>query len=420
MKTDRHGNHRISVSLGLLMIGCGSGTVSAVHVTKDAAAETVKTPVPSTATRPQLPDSEAAHNTVLQHFEFTGDLSAGLTRDPWDPTAGVGDLATFAATFTVDPQSGSFPTVASAIAAATERGGSDRVYVRIEPGTYREVVCVPVEAPPITLYGSNADPSRTIIVFNNYQAKTKAVNEPANPCNPNLTGITFGTSGSATFAAYAADFRARNLTFANDFDEGGLTMGTQGVALMTAGDRAIFENIRVLSNHDTLYPKTLAVGIVARAYFKNSYVEGDEDFIFGRASVVFDHCDIHYLSSRRGVNNSGFGIVPSTDVRNERGMLVVDSDFTAEAGTPADSVYIGRAWDESQVDLATYEKNMLTGIFPNGKAVIRDSRMGAHVFKAAPWAPSAIVGRPYHSTDDETPANRLYEFNNDGPGRGLP
>lgn len=413
--------HYIPLSMALAILGCSSRNAFTVRRVEDAAVESPTAPrVPSTATRPQLTDVEAMRNTVLQHFELTGDLSMGLTRDPWDPTAGVGEAATFPATFTVDPQGGAYPTVSAAIAAAIERGGSDRVYLRVEPGTYREVVCVPVEAPPITLYGRDADPSRTVIVFDNYQTKPKAVNESANPCNPNLSGTTFGTSGSATFAVYAADFRARDITFANDFDEAGLTMGTQGVALMTAGDRASFENIRVLSNHDTLYPKTLGVGIVARAYFKNSYIEGDEDFIFGRASVVLDHCNIHYLSSRRGVQNSGFGIVPSTDVRNDRGFLVVDSDFTAEAGTPDDSVYLGRAWDESQVDLATYERNMLSGIFPNGKAVIRDSRMGAHIFKAAPWAPSAIVGRPFHSTDDETPANRLYEFNNEGPGRGLP
>lgn len=101
-------------------------------------------------------------------------------------------------------------------------------------------------------------------------------------------------------------------------------------------------------------------------------------------------------------------------------MLITNRDFTAEPGTPDDSVYIGRAWDESQVELATYLQNMTTGIFPNGKAVVRDSRLGPHIFRAAPWTASAIVARPFHSADDETPANRLYEFNNSGPGSVSP
>jgi pectinesterase len=71
-------------------------------------------------------------------------------------------------------------------------------------------------------------------------------------------------------------------------------IATQSPALMTAADQLIFEKVRVISHHDSLYPKTSALGTVQRVYFKDSYVEGDEDFIFGRASVVFDHCTIHY------------------------------------------------------------------------------------------------------------------------------
>ncbi len=369
-----------------------------------------------TAARPQLSAEDAEANTLLRYFEYAGDLASGLRFDPWDPRAGVGAVDTLVADFVVASAGGSHTTLQAAIADAALMGGTERIYIRMEPGIYREVICVPVEAPPITLYSLDADASLSTVVFNNNQTKPKLVNVPANPCNPNLMGETYGTSGSATFAVYADGFRAKNITFANDFEENGLTMGTQAPALMTAADQLIFENIRVISHHDSLYPKTSAVGIVQRVYFKDIYVEGDEDFIFGRATAVFEHCTIHYLSSRRGPSNSGFGVVPSTDVRNDHGMLIIDSDLTAEPGTPEDSVFIGRAWDESQVDLATYKMNMTTGIFPNGKAVVRDSRLGAHIFRDSPWAPSAIVGRPFHSVDTETPANRLYELNNSGPG----
>ena len=77
----------------------------------------------------------------------------------------------------------------------------------------------------------------------------------------------------------------------NDFDEVG-TSNIQAVALMTQNDKMIFENVRVLGNQDSLYVKTGNVDTVQRTYFKNCYVEGDTDFIFGRATFVLDNCEI--------------------------------------------------------------------------------------------------------------------------------
>ena len=101
---------------------------------------------------------------------------------------------------------------------------------------------------------------------------------------------------------YARDFQAKNLTFANDFDEGRGTSNIQAVALMTQADKLIFENVRFLGNQDTLYVKTGNADTIARAYFKSCYVEGDVDFIFGRATFVLDGCEIKYLTARQGTS----------------------------------------------------------------------------------------------------------------------
>ena len=162
-----------------------------------------------------------------------------------------------------------------------------RVYILVKPGTYHETVTVPnkTSAPPITLYSTDSDASHTVIVFNNASLTMVA-------------GAALGTSGSATFTNSSSNFQAKNLTFSNNYVETG-TGNEQAVALLNQGDRAQFENVRALGNQDTLYVKSTNTGTIARAYFRDSYVEGDTDFIFGRGTTVFDHCEIHTMGNNK-------------------------------------------------------------------------------------------------------------------------
>jgi pectinesterase len=376
-------------------------------------------PLGGTPTRPQLTNEQAAAYTILKYLERAGEVAA-LVTDNWNPTAGVGDVSTFTPQYTVAASGGTHTTVQSAVDAAISAGGTSRVYIAVAAGNYREMVCVPSTAPPITLYGTNPDPAATIIVSDNYSGKPKANGESANPCNANLTGTTYGTSGSATFAAYGKDFQAKNLTFSNDTDESSVTAGTavQAVALMTQGDKLVFDNVRVLGNQDTLYVKTPGVGIVSRAYFKNCYVEGDVDFVFGRATFVLDGCELKYLTTRVAAG-SGNVVAPSTDARNVYGILVINGKITAE-GAGAGTSYLGRSWDEGAGDLAGYTTAVATGIYPNGQVLIRESVLGAQIRLVDPWRAAATTNRPYSSTAGTYPANRLYEYANTGPGSAPP
>jgi pectinesterase len=235
-----------------------------------------------------------------------------------------------------------------------------------------------------------------------------------NPCASGTApavGATYGTSGSATMAIYARDFHAKNLTISNDFDEAGGSSSVQAVALMTQNDKLIFENVRMLGNQDTLYVKTGNVDTVQRAYFKACTVEGDVDFIFGRATFVLDGCTIRQVSNRRTTGNV---ISPSTDARNGYGLLIINSMIVADAGVSANGIALGRAWDEGFGSM-TYPA--ATGIYPNGQAVIRQSVLDAKVNAATPWSAAATTSRAYTSTPMGTlPANRLWEFANTGPG----
>jgi len=364
------------------------------------------------ATRPKLSSSDADFYELLDYLAQAGDLNQTLIADGWNPTDGAGDISTFAPQFEVAQSGGSHSSVQAAIDAADAVGGSERVFIAVAPGNYRELVCVPSSAPPITLYGTGAASSETVIVFDNYSGKSKAAGTDANPCNPSSDSTTYGTSGSATFGSKAEDLHVKNLTISNDTDESAASGGVQAVALLVQGDRSVFDDVRFLGNQDTLSIKSPSSNVVSRMYFKNCYIEGDTDFIFGRGTAVFDGCTIHTLSSR---TTSGVVLAPSTDARNPYGILVTDSTFTAQAGTANGSTHLGRAWDESQGDVATYATNVSTGVYPNGQAVIRNSTIGAHINGSAPWRDAATTSRPYSSVDTNVPANRFYEFDNTGP-----
>jgi pectinesterase len=380
-----------------------------------------------TNTAPHLDDAGVANLTTLKYLAQAGIITAGLLTDNWNPTAGVGDVSTFTATFTVAATGGTHTTVQAAIDAAVAMGGTTRLYIDVTPGTYREVVCVPTSAPPITLYSTNADASQTVIVYNNYNGLTLDAGAAINPCaRPSSTATTFGTAGSSTFISLAKGFQAKNITFSNDVSTTTLagTSGTQAVALMTEADQIVLENVRALGHQDTLYIETSSAGTVLRAYVKNSYISGDVDFIFGGATFVLDGCTINFASDRRG---TGDVLSPSTDVRNPYGILVTNSTFSADPSTAANSVTLGRAWDRSSTDLPTYVSTLVpTCGYPNGQALVRDSVFSAAYNATTPWSPAATSKRPFCSnpwvcTDAGAgvcPANRLFEFDDTAPDGG--
>lgn len=402
-----------AVLMTALLAACGGGGSTGPAPAPAAAPD----PGPAGADhRPQLDDAAAAGHTPASYLAQAGTLSgpqgAGLTVDHWMPPA-VGEVANLQATYTVAADgSGTHTRVQDAIDAVPAAADSrDRVYIRVKPGIYREVVCVRDKA-PITLYGSGSDASQVLIVHDNYSGKPKAAGQPANPCNPNLDSTTHGTSGSASVAIYSADFHAKNLSFGNDamkdvvagvgYPPGG-EKAAQAVALMTQGDRLVFEQVRVLGHQDTLYIKTANAATVARAYFKDCHVEGDVDFIFGRGTLVMDRCTIHFLSRRLGPGHASPMIAPSTSPLHERGFLILDSRFTADAQASAGTSYLGRAWDEG-VPAGTW----VAGSSPNGQLLIRDSLLGPHIRSLDPWAASTS------RRDFSAAVNRFAEYRNTG------
>ncbi|PPT83811.1 acyl-CoA thioesterase [Xanthomonas theicola] len=336
---------------------------------------------------------------------------AALSSDNWDPSAGV---ALLSADYRVAADgSAPFKSVQAAVNRAVADGGTMRRYISVAPGTYRELLCIPSTAPPITLFGLGNTRSDTLIVFNNANPTPKLVGTPTHPCASNAAAAVTGTSNSATVTVRADAFQARNLTVANDYVEDTYASHNQSaVALAVRGDKALFENVAVLGNQDTLMVSATAAPSLIRAYFKDSLVQGDTDFIFGSGIAVFSHSTIRYDANRLSSRRSGYIFAPSTKPDSIYGFLATDSIFDAIGDVAGNSVYLGRAWDQGVASLSDY----VNGTSPNGQVTIRNSTLGAHIRKNAPWAASSTTMRPYCSAGCKYSANRLYEYSNSGAG----
>jgi pectinesterase len=407
-------------SLAVLLSACSTMNADkpAVQKVESKAASKVEkaVAVSAEAMRPQLSAADAAKHTMANYFAKGGDIEE-LVNDPWDPVKnGIGDVKMLKPTFTVAADgSGTHKTVQAAMDAAREKGGKDRIYVLVKPGTYREQVCLK-NAPPVTIYGMEADASRVVIVNNKANGTKKEKGVVLNDCEGRESATSYGTSGSSTFLAYSDAFQAKNLTVANDYDESISPKGTQAVALNTRGDKVILDNVRLLANQDTLMMKSPNTGAISRAYVTNSYIEGDVDYVFSRAIAVFDKVEFKSLGAR---SQTGYVFAPSHPQNYPYGFLVINSKFTSDG--KASNLSLGRAWDDSS---GIYTDKAGKVWLPNGMLVIRDSEIGKHIDANAPWGKAASTNRPYSSVAEQVvkfgkskadttfPLNRLFEYNN--------
>jgi pectinesterase len=285
-------------------------------------------------------------------------------------------------TLYVDPHGrGDFTSVQAAVTAAT---GGGRTLV-IAPGGYRETVAVDAARTEMTWIGASEDP-RDVVIVHDRAAGT-----------PKPGGGTYGTSGSATTTVRADGFTARWITFANDWlraDHPDIS-GTQAVALKAQGDRGTFLHCRFLGHQDTLYADSPALGVLARQYYAHCYVEGDVDFVFGRATAVYEHCHFRTLNrTDLAAAPYGFVFAPSTAAAGPRGYLVTRSRVTSEA---PDAFYkLARPWVPSSDPTA---RPMLT---------VRDTWLGPGIDAVAPYTDMSAA----HPWQDQ----RFAEYRNTGPG----
>ena len=200
--------------------------------------------------------------------------------------------------------SGDFTKIQQAVDRVPENN-TRPIVIQIKPGVYQEQVRVSSGKRFVTFRGEDA--RKTVITYR-------------------LSAQQAGSTRLAfTVLVKANDFRAENVTFENSYGT-----GSQAVALFVDAERATFENCRFLGWQDTLFVNG------GRHFFKDCYIEGHVDYIFGTASAVFENCTIH---------SKGAGYVTAhyrTSNEENTGFVFVRCRLTGQ-DTGA-GVYLGRPW----------------------------------------------------------------------------
>ncbi len=255
--------------------------------------------------------------------------------------------------------------------------------IYIKSGIYKEKLVV--DKANITFLGESSED--TIITYNDYALMIHEDGEKR------------GTFRTPTVHIDANDFTAKNISFENNSGPG-KKVG-QALALYVDGDRILFENCRFLASQDTLFtaplppssiekngfrgPKENAPRINGRHFYKNCYIRGDVDFIFGSATAYFEQCEIFSQDIESEVK--GYVTAASTPEGQEYGYVFSKCRFTSNC--PDKSVYLGRPW-----------RNY-------AKTILLECELGAHI-KEEGW----------HDWNKEDARNTvLYaEYKSFGPG----
>ena len=205
--------------------------------------------------------------------------------------------------------SGTYNTVQKAFD-AVPNSSTKRTVIYIKNGTYKEVLTLASAKKNVTIIGESA--TGVILTYDNYSSKI----DPA-------TGLGYGTSGSASTFIRAEGLYAVNITFENSSGPVG-----QALAISILADKAIFLNCRFLGRQDTIY------GDRCRQYFKDCYIEGSTDYIFGPSTAFFEKCTLY--------NYGGSAITAaSTESYVTYGYVFSNCKIESEAGKVTT---LGRPW----------------------------------------------------------------------------
>ncbi|EOY30632.1 Pectin lyase-like superfamily protein isoform 3 [Theobroma cacao] len=285
-------------------------------------------------TKINMTRTQVSEQQFMQWVKFVGSLKHSVFR-----TAKNKLFPSYTLTVNKNPAAGDFTKIQDAIDSLPFIN-LVRVVIKVHAGVYTEKVNIPPLKSFITIEGAGAD--KTIVQWGD-TAQT-----------PGPRGQPLGTFGSATFAVNSPYFIAKNITFKNTtpVPPPG-AVGKQAVAFRISADTATFLGCRFLGAQDTLYDH------LGRHYYKDCYIEGSVDFIFGNALSLFEGCHVHAIARLTGALTA-----------QGRGSILEDTGFSFVncMVTGSGALYLGRAWGPfSRVVFAyTYMDNI---IIPKGWTV---------------------------------------------------
>lgn len=234
-----------------------------------------------------------------------------------------------------------FPAPADAITPAM---------IHIGEGIYREKLVV--SRPHVSFLGAGRE--KTVLVFG--QGAYDLMED----------GSKRGTFRTASLRIDTHDFTAKHLTIQNDAGFGH-TVG-QALALYADGDRIYLEDCSLIASQDTLFtaplpekeakpggfkgPGEFKPRIQGRHLYRNCYIQGDIDFIFGGGIAWFENCTLFSKLPGDGIppespaDTAIYGYVTAASTPKEQPYGYVFHACRLLSDCPAHSVYLGRPWRE--------------------------------------------------------------------------
>lgn len=202
--------------------------------------------------------------------------------------------------------SGDFATIQDAINSVRDYTPEPKT-IFIKNGRYYEKVVIPANKCDITLIGENAE--NTVITYNDH-------------ANINKMG---------TFKTYTLKIEGNRITLKNLTVENNAPQLGQAVALHLEGHQIALWNCRLLGNQDTLFTGNEN----SSHFFKDCYIEGTTDFIFGPSTAWFENCQLHS-------KKDSFVTAASTPQGKKHGYIFHKCRLTAN--DTIKKVYLGRPW----------------------------------------------------------------------------
>lgn len=251
--------------------------------------------------------------------------------------------------------------------------------IYVKRGTYKEKLEIPTHLTNIEICGEDA--LTTIITWDDHanimmpsaydpiaiERHPTADNQHPTPSNYH----PIGTFRTFTLRVCGSDITLKNITIENNSARLG-----QAVALHTEGDRLRFIGCRFLGHQDTVYTGRGGT----RLLFRDCYIEGTTDFIFGPSTAWFENCTIKSKAD-------SYITAASTPADVEYGYVFNRCRLIADEGVT--KVYLGRPWR------------------PYAYTLFMNCTLGSHIVPAG-W-------ENWRNPDNEKTA-RYAEYNNSGEG----
>lgn len=251
--------------------------------------------------------------------------------------------------------------------------------IYVKRGTYKEKLEIPTHLTNIEICGEDAlttiitwDDHANIMMPSAYDPIAIERHPTADTQHPTPSNYhPIGTFRTFTLRVCGSDITLKNITIENNSARLG-----QAVALHTEGDRLRFIGCRFLGHQDTIYTGRGGT----RLLFRDCYIEGTTDFIFGPSTAWFENCTIKSKAD-------SYITAASTPADVEYGYVFNRCHLIADEGVS--KVYLGRPWR------------------PYAYTLFMNCTLGSHIVPAG-W-------ENWRNPDNEKTA-RYAEYNNSGEG----